>query len=563
MKKGIKKKLINLVDRISENIKSERVTRPLQTSNINFPDRIPTDVPDAFPKFINRSLRIAALLSDEMYSNLKYECLLINMNKSNILKVFKKKHLPSFLLVESQCFYQKNLKYIIQRFKSKNIPAVLWVTTPLDSVIRHKDILHLFKLVFSTDPCNIAALQELAHHKNVYYLPFGVQPRLYNPIATIDKSVFAAYLPPAANESTFISHAAKCFNADIIDINNLPSSFKKYYVVLFDSIEKYSPGDVYPLLYQLLACGVVNIIASYERGVQDAFTDRLLFVQSYDEAIGLLGKVYKDADYRERLSLLGQRFIFDRNTYTHRIDTIMNKLGYHNLKQSKPGVSIVCCTHMESFMNNIFENYKRQTYYKKELIIVLNNPNMDKSLWEEKAQQFSCVRIIQPKRHTSVGHCVNLAVRNACYEYIANFDHDDYYGPEYIHDSLNVFKYTDAGLIGKKTHYVYFEEGKTVALMLPGYEYKYVINIDGSSIVFKKEIFNKVHFIDQLYADIQFSLDCWNKDIKVYSCDKYNHVYLRAASKEHHAFKMSDDNLKALTYIIKEGTDDYISFAIV
>lgn len=571
MKKELKKKLKNLVNIILKKLNREGVTRPLQISNINFPDRIPTDVPDAFPRFINRSLRIAVLVSNEMYGNLKYECLLIDMNKSNLYMVLSKKHLPNLLLVESQCFYHKNFKKIIQMFKSENIPIVLWVTTPLDSFIHHQDTLPLFTLVFSTDSSNIAALQELARHNNVFYLPFGVQPRLYNPIATVEKSVFVAYLPSTflhgkgftAYESTFLSHAAKRFNADVLDINNLPSSFKKYYVILFDPLEKYSPTDVYPLLYQLLACGVVNVITSYERGIQDAFTDRLLFVQNYDEAIGLLGKLYKDADYRDRLSLLGQRFIFDGNTYTHRIETILDKLAYYNLKQRKPGVSIVCCTHMDSYMNNILENYQRQTYDKKALIIVLNNPDMDKSLWEEKAQQFSNVRIIQPTRHTSVGYCVNLAVRNSCYEYIANFDHDDYYGPEYIRDSVNAFKYTDAGLIGKKTHYVYYEESKTIALMLPGYDNKYVVNIDGSSIVFKKAIFNKVHFIDRLFADIQFSLDCWNNGIKVYSCDKYNHVYVRAASKEHHAFKFSDADLKALTYTIKENIDDYKSFVIV
>ncbi|MGE5677213.1 MAG: glycosyltransferase [Pseudomonadota bacterium] len=316
------------------------------------------------------------------------------------------------------------------------------------------------------------------------------------------------------------------------------------------------------MLYQLLACGI-NVIASFDSGLQKEFADRILYVNNLNEAYYLLDKLYKDSDYRDRLSLLGQRFIFEGNTYTDRIEAMLDKLEYHNLKLSKPGVSIVCCTHMEMYMSNILENYHRQKYDKKELIIILNDPDMDKGLWVEKAKQYSNVRIIQPNRKTSVGYCVNRAVENACYEYIANFDHDDYYGPEYIGDSINAFKYTSAGLVGKKTHFVYYEGSKTLALMLPGYENKYVVNIDGSSIVFKKEIFSKVHFIDRLFADIQFSLDCWNNGIKVYSCDKYNHIYMRSVSKEHHAFKLSDDDFKALTHTIKESIDDYQAFAKV
>lgn len=569
MRKALKKKLKNLFNSILKNLNSERVTRPLKIGNINFPDRIPMDVPDAFPRFINNFLRIAVIVSNEMYRSLRYECLLIDIGKVNIKRVLSKKHLPDFLLVESRRLDHDSLINIIQMTKSKNIPVVLWVTTSLDSLAHHVDMLPLFALVFSTERGNMSALQELVHHERVFYLPFGVQPRLYNPISNTEKNVFAAYVPSKlirgkdfiTHEHTFLYDAARCYSAEVVDYENMSSSYKKYYVVLFDPLEECSPGNVYPLLYQLLACGV-NVVSSSDGRLREEFGDNLLFVKSYEEALHLLDMLYSDSDYRDKLSLLGQRFVFDGNTYTHRIDTMLDKLEYHSLMQTKPGVSVVCCTHMESYMDNIFENYLRQTYDIKELIIVLNDPAMDKSLWEAKAKGYPNISIIQPNKKTSVGYCVNHAVENACYEYIANFDHDDYYGPEYLRDSINAFRYTDAGLVGKKTHYVYYEGSKTLALMLPGYENKYVVNIDGSSVVFKKSVFKKVRFIDRLFADIQFSLDCWNNGIKVYSCDRFNHVYVRAASKEYHAFKLSDEDLKALTYTIKESTDEYTAFVI-
>jgi len=554
-------------------VKSPGATRPLKFSDIKFPTNIPTDIPDSSPQLINNNLKIATLISKGMYKNLEYECQLFDLAKLSTEEVFNE-HLPNLLLIESHIFNKKKLVRIIQEFNYRNIPTVLWVTTPLDSFKHSHHILSLFRFIFTTDYRNIDTLKNKSHHENVFFLPFGVQPRLFNPIHTKEKRGFAAYLPCSLifnkkfipSQSEFVYNAANSYSADLItskkNFKDLIILLKQYNVIIYDPLKNTNSKNVDILLYLLLACGI-NVITPYNEELFQTFGNHLLYTRNIRETHDQLNKLYQDPDIRDRLSLLAQRFIFDSNTYTHRINSILDKLGHHQLKQDKPGVSVICCTHMESYMNNIFDNFHHQTYDKKELIIVLNDPNMNKKVWEDKAKLFYNVRIIQPNTQNSVGYCTNLAVEHSVYDYIANFDHDDYYGYEYIRDNLNVFKYTDAGLIGKKTHYVYFEDGKILSLMLPDNDNRYVINIDGSSIFFKKEIFNKVCFIDDLFADIQFSLDCWNNDIKVYSCDKYNHVYIRRASKEHHAFKLDDANFMKYTYKIIENPDDFTLYVNV
>jgi len=59
------------------------------------------------------------------------------------------------------------------------------------------------------------------------------------------------------------------------------------------------------------------------------------------------------------------------------------------------GISIITCTHLPFYMDNIFANYARQTYPIKELIIILNNRSLNISDWYRKADSFHNVRIVQ------------------------------------------------------------------------------------------------------------------------------------------------------------------------
>jgi hypothetical protein len=47
----------------------------------------------------------------------------------------------------------------------------------------------------------------------------------------------------------------------------------------------------------------------------------------------------------------------------------------------------------EEFMNNVFENYEREIYDDKGLIIVLTKRNMNIANWLEKANNYENVRV--------------------------------------------------------------------------------------------------------------------------------------------------------------------------
>jgi hypothetical protein len=221
------------------------------------------------------------------------------------------------------------------------------------------------------------------------------------------------------------------------------------------------------------------------------------------------------------------------------------------------GVTVVTCTHIPRYAENIFNNYIRQNYGAKELI--LNNSKLDAAKWRQMAESYPDVSVFSLPEDVTVGACLNFAVSRAKYDYIANFDHDDYYGAKYLDDFMNVAPHTDAGLLGKKSHYVYIEDDKTLAIMHPGYENCYVNYIDGPTMFMKKSIFEKVSFIDNDIADCQLSWDCTEKGIKIYSVCRHNFAYIRKKDIELHTWKIDNDTLLNTYCTILGKVDDYKS----
>lgn len=238
-----------------------------------------------------------------------------------------------------------------------------------------------------------------------------------------------------------------------------------------------------------------------------------------------------------------------------------NNLSVKSESVISSGVTIITCTNKTQYLDNIFKNYERQDYEKKELIIILNKNNIDVNIWRKRAEQSNNVRVFHIDEKITLGQCLNFGVKQAKYEIIAKFDDDDYYAPRYITDSIRAFEYTDADLIGKGSTYVYLESIKTLAIRDPQSENRYVRFVNGSTMIFKKKIFNKVRFANvSVGEDVIFCRDCYTKGIKIYSTSKSNHVYIRHTSKNNHIWKINDKNFLKYCKVIGK-VDDYIAYA--
>jgi cellulose synthase/poly-beta-1,6-N-acetylglucosamine synthase-like glycosyltransferase len=218
-------------------------------------------------------------------------------------------------------------------------------------------------------------------------------------------------------------------------------------------------------------------------------------------------------------------------------------------------VSIITCTIREENINNVFKNYKRQSWKDKELIIILNKDSMDIDRWIKKAKKYRNVQIYQLHERAALGDCLNFGIMKSNYDIIAKFDDDDYYGPDYIKSSMDAFNNKDISIIGKSSVYIYFKNKKAL-IHVSGNENAVTDTVAGATLMFRKEVFQQVQFEKVNRAEDYFFIEeCKEKGFTVYSTDRYHFAVIRNDA-EKHTWKIADNELmewgETITY-----TDDY------
>lgn len=210
------------------------------------------------------------------------------------------------------------------------------------------------------------------------------------------------------------------------------------------------------------------------------------------------------------------------------------------------GISVICSTNKMEMMENIIENFLSQDYELKELTIVLNYDTANFNRLHELIRPYENIQLYSLGSKKTLGECLNFCVEKSKYPIIAKFDDDDYYGPSYLSDTAKSLYIKDVGLVGKSCTFVYFVEEKLIGVRNTTAENKYVTRVSGSTLMFKKELFDKIHFQEiNLGEDIKFCNDCLKIGYKIYSTNRYHYVYIRN-TRNKHTWKISNE------YIMRE-----------
>lgn len=226
-------------------------------------------------------------------------------------------------------------------------------------------------------------------------------------------------------------------------------------------------------------------------------------------------------------------------------------------------VSIICCTMREQFMENVFRNYENQLMAEKEMIIVLNNDQLQLAKWKARARLFQNISVYQLPEETTLGECLNTAIQKTRYPYIAKFDDDDYYAPQYLQHAFDTLQETKADVVGKRTVYMYFEDEKLLAINSPRREKMLVRQgLKGATLFFHKEICEHIQFPAlNLGEDTVFLRQCVKNNLKLYSADKRNYVCIRTFRSGHHTWNVNNDALKRKSSIVCH-TEDFKSLIL-
>ena len=220
----------------------------------------------------------------------------------------------------------------------------------------------------------------------------------------------------------------------------------------------------------------------------------------------------------------------------------------------KEGFSIITVTNRCYCIENMINNFLRQNFIDKELIIVINNDKLnidDIYIYAGKDMNLSIYKLPEV---TTLGACLNFAIEKSSYDTIAKFDDDDYYGPHYLNEAKQAFLQNRCHIVGKQTIYYYLEGHKKLILKKNGTENDYAKSLMGSTLCFKREVFDKVKFKDiSIREDYNFNKDCIKNGYKLYSTSKYNHLVFKHADINKHTFKSNIDLLLSRCTEIKSN----------
>ena len=220
------------------------------------------------------------------------------------------------------------------------------------------------------------------------------------------------------------------------------------------------------------------------------------------------------------------------------------------------GISIVAPTIRQEYMENIFANYSKQDYPKKELIIVLNKNSLDINVWEEKAQEYENVRVYRVDEKKSLGACLNFGFEKAKYEYLTKMRDRDRYLENYLTNSMKQFSdKIKLEVVGKSRYFVFFEENKELGQIDNGPQFSYAKEVHEETLLFKKEVFEKIKFDDSnLNVSIEFCKKCWANQFRIASSDA--HDYCSFDSSHTHDKRKSSGEYS----VVSENVDDYEAF---
>ena len=537
---------------------------------------------------------VAAILDTFTEHSLRYEANLLLLSRDRWRAQIEEER-PAFLLVESAFsgnngeWQRRVLRYeglddnplrdLLNYCRANGIPTVFWNKEDPPHFDDFIGAAREFDFVFTSDADCVPLYRETLGHDRVYALPFAAQPRLHNPSreeglpnypVCFAGSWIQHRYPERAEALRFLLDPALPLGLHIFDRNltrvemgpnyHFPSKYREaikgsltykemltayrcYDVMLNVNTVSESPTMFSRRVFESLACGT-PVISSDSVGMSRMLGEHVRVARSIEDATDHLVEVLGDVEARVREGHLAYRFVHENHTYRHRMDKVFRKVGIESLISKRPSVSVLMPTMRPEHVARCLENFTKQTYPEKELILILNNAEFDLDAIRKDAEAIPNAQVLYIEGHTTLGDCLNRGVEAASGKYIAKMDDDDHYGDRYLSDSVLAASFSDAEIVGKGTHFVYLESPHTTALLEKTPEHTFTFFVRGATLLIKDDVVRNIPFDSiSIKEDTNFQRAAAQAGCKIYSADRFNFMQVRTRRLSDHTTQTPDTEL--------------------
>jgi len=563
---------------------------------------------------LNSSLRIGAIVGNRLYEGLRFEGVLFPLTPDNWEKILRYANLD-IIIIES-CRYSATGHWYLSQFiqneqhgkileivktaEKLSIPAIFWHTQDHIYHNHYKSLASHFDFIFCADPREAEALESM--HAKVELLPPAVQPAIHNPFRDIEhvdafriKVLYDGWTDLIRlEEKLLLLRDIIPFGLNIIEsrgrlldpkLNELPD-YKPYILGCVTQAArrtalKYAEAAIAfeeTLLsttkqqWRALETAAFRLPVLYRGRLAESDIRKNIVIEhgSDDEVIEHLSEYERSPLQREKDGHLAWREVFSKHTFSHRLRSICSKIGITHDWVEFPLISIITPTYREELLPRCVENFVKQDYPNKELIIIFNSNEKDVPEIPEVSTGKNTVRILIAPQEMFLGACLNMGLISSKGVYCFKVDDDDIYGQNYVPDTMLHLYAMDCDIFGKPFKYCYFERDKQVYIQRT--KLAELCTIPHNSLTYGKYSFHgatlggrRAKLLTCLFPDYYIAGEDNGlqqagglKEYRFVSLDLFNFIYYRGANINEHTWKVSTEQLKKNMYNAYVTQEDLI-----
>lgn len=198
-------------------------------------------------------------------------------------------------------------------------------------------------------------------------------------------------------------------------------------------------------------------------------------------------------------------------------------------------VVIVCVSNRPAMVENVIDNVLRQSGLAEppEVQFVANSAALTDAMRDRVQAALSGMCSVKSHRldeAQSLGAGLNVGLRSSDARFVAKFDDDDYYGPNYLADMLRAHAYSGAAVVGKHSYYAHMGASDQMMLRFPYREFRYSRTVAGGTLVIDRDQTGEQEFDHtSLGEDRAFLAQAYRRRLPVFAADRFNFVQSRAS----------------------------------
>ena len=483
------------------------------------------------------------------------------------------------------------LRGVLEYCRSAGIPTVFWSKEDPPHFDNFLGAAREFDHVFTSDSDCLPRYRAALGHDRIHVLPFAAQPRVHNPsrdrswpkypVCFAGSWVSRRY-PERAEALRVLLDGALPHGLHIFDRNltrgdfgldyRFPDEYKEairgtltydemltayrcYDVMLNVNTITESPTMFARRAFESLACGT-PVVSQDSVGMRQMLGGHVRVTKSANETSAHIEELLGDEEARIREGHLAYRHVHENHTYGHRMNEVFSRVGLPPLDTGQPPVSVLMPTMRPENVERCIENFTKQTYGNKELILILNNADFDLDAIRGDAGSIPNVRVLYVEGRTTLGDCLNRGVEAASGQYVAKMDDDDYYGERYLSDSVLAASFSDSEVVGKGLYFMYLGASDTTAIRAGLPDHSFASSIAGGTLFIRSDVAREIRFGSvSLREDKYFLRDATHAGCRIYSADRFNFVRVRGRHIASHSDPTPDSEFMKKCRDFSPGLD--------